>query len=335
MDYRVIADQLKLPPPTDTEVDDLQNVTFVAAVPADKLVPEVSIEGQKRGALSWAFSRALEGRADKDGDGKVSEFELLGYIVPAVHALVESQQTPQVLPLRARSVPLVTLREGGAKAEVPPDAESLKLKLAVEGGNTSAVSDLPFVTVVTDKSQADLIWSADGKVEHVVGGVVAENVEARSIKGVVSKWAALKWLNHQAALAPIPAKLLGGNQRYAVGDLVEVEIAGAKYPHLTLFNLPPDGRVEFYVPDPDKPNEASKDWSSAPIHETFKVDKPPYGAEHMVAIFSKNDLSDLHAALASMTTPERAQALRPLLEETLKGNDVQIGVIDIYTGAGT
>jgi hypothetical protein len=37
MDYRVIADQLKLPPPTDTEVDDLQNVTFVAAVPADKL----------------------------------------------------------------------------------------------------------------------------------------------------------------------------------------------------------------------------------------------------------------------------------------------------------
>jgi len=335
MDYRVIADQLKLPPPTDTEVDDLQNVTFVAAVPADKLVPEVSIEGQKRGALSWAFSRALEGRADKDGDGKVSEFELLGYIVPAVHALVESQQTPQVLPLRARSVPLVTLREGGAKAEVPPDAESLKLKLAVEGGNTSAVSDLPFVTVVTDKSQADLIWSADGKVEHVVGGVVAENVEARSIKGVVSKWAALKWLNHQAALAPIPAKLLGGNQRYAVGDLVEVEFAGAKYPHLTLFNLPPDGRVEFYVPDPDKPNEASKDWSSAPIHETFKVDKPPYGAEHMVAIFSKNDLSDLHAALASMTTPERAQALRPLLEETLKGNDVQIGVIDIYTGAGT
>ena len=89
------------------------------------------------------------------------------------------------------------------------------------------------------------------------------------------------------------------------------EIAGAKYPHLTLFNLSPDGRVEFYVPE------------------------PPYGAEHMVAIFSKNDLSDLHAALASMTTPERAQALRPLLEETLKGNDVQIGVIDIYTGAGT
>ena len=85
-------------------------------MPADKLVPEVTIEGKKRGALSRAFSRAVEGRADKDGDGEVSEFELLGYIVPAVHALAESQQTPQVLPLHARSVALVTLRGGRARS---------------------------------------------------------------------------------------------------------------------------------------------------------------------------------------------------------------------------
>jgi hypothetical protein len=330
-------DELKLPPEEFAKLNetDFDSITFVGAVAEDKLTPEVTIEGKKRGALSWAFSRALEGRADKDGDGQVSEFELLGYIVPAVHALVESQQTPQVLPLRARSVPLVTLRDTGAPAKAAPaDDEALKLKLAVEGGDASAVGDLPFVAIVADKAQADLVWSADGKVEHVVGGVVAENVDAQSIKGVVSKWAALKWLNHQAALSPMPAKLVSGNQRYAVGDLVQIEIAGAKYPHLTLFNLPPDGHVEFYVPDPRKPGEATKDWSREPIHETFKVDKPPYGAEHMVAIFSKNDLSDLHAALSSMTTPQRAEALRPMLEQALQGEEAQIGIIDIYTGAG-
>jgi hypothetical protein len=341
MTYPAITDdQLKFPPPEIAKItkDDFQNVTFVAAVPADKLVPEVTIEGKKRGALSWAFSRAVEGRADKDGDGEVSEFELLGYIVPAVHALVESQQTPQVLPLHARSVALVTLRGAGAKpaaqTEAPADDETLKLKLTAEGGDAGAVADLPFVTVVADKSQADLVWSADGKVEHVVGGVVAEDVDAQSIKGVVSKWAALKWLNHQAALSPIPAKLVGGNQRYAIGELVEIEIEGAKYPHLTLFNLPPDGHVEFYVPDPGKPDEATKDWSRDPMHEKFKVDKPPYGAEHMVAIFSKDDLPDLHAALSSMTTPQRAEALRPMLEEALQGEEAQIGIIDTYTGAG-
>lgn len=312
---------------------DFNTVTFVGAVAEDKLTPEVTIDGKKRGALSWAFSRALEGRADKDGDGEVSEFELLGYIVPAVHALVESQQTPQVLPLRARSVPLVTLRDTGVQQATPADAESLKLKLAVVGGEGGALAELPYVTIVTDKPGADLIWSvSDGKVEHVVGGMVAENVDAQSIKGVVSKWAALKWLNHQAALSPTLAKLVTGNQRYARGARVEIAVEGAKYPHLTLFNLPPDGRVEFFIPT--KPADAAKDWSREGVHESFKVDKPPYGAEHMVAIFSKKELADLHAALASMTNAERAEALRPLLEAALAGQEAQIGILDVYTGAG-
>jgi hypothetical protein len=333
----IIADQLPPPPPEAGKLteDDFTNVTFVAAVAEDKLTPEVTIDGKKRGALSWAFARALEGRADADGDGKVSELELLSYVVPAVHAQVESQQTPQVLPLRARSVALLTLHETARPTATSADAEDLKLKVAVEGGDGTAFADLPYAVVVADKAQADLVWSVpQGKVEHVVGGVVAENVDAASIKGVVSKWAALKWLKHQAALDPAAASLTTGNQRYAIGERVKVEMKGAKYPHLTMFNLPPDGHVEFFIPDPNRPAEAAKDWSRETIREEFKVDRPPYGAEHMVAIFSKDDLPELHAALQSMTTPQRSEALRPLLEQALSGKDVQIGVIDIYTGAG-
>jgi hypothetical protein len=331
----IAGDQLTFPPEKFAQMSetDFQNVTFVGAVAEDKLTPEVTIEGRKRGALSWAFARALEGRADKDGDGEVSEFELLGFIVPAVHAMVESQQTPSVLPLRARSVPLVTLRE--TKAPAKESGDDLKLKIAVDGGDAGPLGELPFVTIVDDKAKADLVWSpSSGKVEHVVGGVVAENVNAEAIKGVASKWAALKWLNAQAALAPVEAKLETGNQRYAPGDLVKLDIDGAKYPHLTLFNLPPDGHVEFFIPNPTKLEEAKKDWSREPIRESFKVDKPPFGAEHMVAIFSKDEISDLNAALSGMTTPERAEALRPVLEQALSGHDVQIGVIDIYTGGG-
>jgi hypothetical protein len=54
----------------------------------------------------------------------------------------------------------------------------------------------------------------------------------------------------------------------------------------------------------------------------------------MVAIFSKDELPDLNAALQSMTTPQRSEALRPALEQALSGKDAQIGIIDIYTGAG-
>jgi hypothetical protein len=333
----ITDDQLQLPPPEISKLteDSFNTITFIGAVPEDKEVPEVTIDGKKRGALSWAFARALEGHADKDGDGQLNELELLGFIVPSVQARVESQQIPQVAPLRARSVPLVTLRGAKAAGAGLAGNDDLKLKVAVEGGDGAAFADLPYVTLVPDKAQSDVFWSVSkGTVEHIVGGVVAENVDANSIKGVLSKWAALKWLKGQTALAPVPASVTSGNQRYRVGTEVKIEIKDAKYPHLTLFNLPPDGRVEFFIPDPKRPNEASKDWSKAPIKEEFRVDHPPYGAEHMVAIFSKEPLPDLHAALASMQTPERAQALRPVLEQALQGKEAQFGVIDIYTEAG-
>lgn len=332
----IAGDQLPPPPPEFGKMteDDFDNVTFVGAVAEDKLTPEVSIEGRKRGALSWAFARAMEGRADKNGDGQLNELELLGYLVPAVHAWVESQQTPQVLPLKARSVALVTLREAKKGAAAAADEQSLKLKIAVEGGDGSAFGDLPYVTVVPDKADADVVWSVPQRtVEHVVGGIVAEDVDASAIKGIVSKWAALKWLKEKSALAPASAALVSGNQRYAIGERVKISLSGSE-PHLTMFNLPPDGRVEFFIPDPKRPSEATKDWSREPIEEEFKVDTPPYGAEHMVAIFSKDDLSDLNAALASMNTPQRAEALRPLLEQSLSSKDVQVGIIDIYTGGG-
>ena len=68
----------------------------------------------------------------------------------------------------------------------------------------------------------------------------------------MSKWAALKWLKEQAALNPADASLTSGNQRYAIGDHVKIELQGAKNPHLTMFNLSPNGHVEFFIPDPAK-----------------------------------------------------------------------------------
>src|SRR4029077_10631870 len=133
-------------------------------------------------------------------------------------------------------------------------SEDLKLNIAVDGGDAGPLGELAFVAIVDDKAKADRVWSpASGKVEHVVGGVVAENVDAEAIKGVAAKWAALKWLNAQAALAPVETKINTGNQRSATADVVKLDINGTQYPLMTLFNLPPAGHVEFFIPDPKKP----------------------------------------------------------------------------------
>lgn len=353
-DFGVITqDMLDFPPPTAAKIKetDYDNVTFVGATSEDRLTPEVTIEGRKRGALSWAIARALEGRADKNRDGEVTQVELLGFVVPAVHAMVESQQTPQVAPLRARSLSLFSVRSFEKKPEpkvekqpevvetvqpTPAKADDVdNLRLAIVGGDANLVGDQPGVTIVSDKSEADVIWYFDeGQFEHTVGGKVAENVTAENIGPIVSKWVALKWLRTQSAKDPVQAQLPKGNHRYKKGEIIEVNIGGARYPHLTLFNMPPDGRVEFFIPDPSQPNEANKDWSAEAINENFRVDKPPFGAEHMVAIFSKTLLSGLHAGLRSMGSAGDAGALLALLQQSLDGSEFQIGVLDIYTGAG-
>ena len=340
---KITDDLLEFSPPESAKLteQDFENITFVGATSEDRLTPEVVIDGKPRGALSWAFSRALEGRADKNGDGEISQVELLGFIVPAVHAHVQGQQTPQVQPQRARSVRLVALKNGSQSPQVKTgsDFTSVKragadqLRVALEGGSPDLLRGIPHITVVTNKADADVIWeAATGRVEHVVGGLVAENVQARQLPYVLGKWSALKWLNGIATNDPIVASLPRGQQRYAVGETVELVVKGARYPYLTMFNLPPNGRVEFFIPSPRNPREATQDWRKRIIHEKFKVTSPPYGAEHMVAVFSDTVLRDLHASLATMTTPERATGLRNTLMETLTGLKFQVGIVNIYTG---
>ena len=67
-----------------------ENVTMLAATAEALPVPEVVIEGQSRGALSWAFARALEGKADHNGDGTVTRIELEDYVMSTVRTRSES-----------------------------------------------------------------------------------------------------------------------------------------------------------------------------------------------------------------------------------------------------
>ncbi len=321
-------------------VNDLPNVTFVSATSDDRLTPEVNIEGEWRGALSWAFARALEGGADRNQDGEVSQFELLGYVVPAVHALVERQQTPQILPIRASSRGLFQVSKTGWQSEFSSsqmgrrrEARFQKLKVAVENGSADALQDVMEISVVKDKSQADLVWNIkSGEVLHRIGGKVADNISEKTIRPVLAKWNALLWLKAQMARDPVVAKLVRGNHRYPPGSVVEVEMAQARYPYLTIFNLPPNGRVELLIPPASRPDMANDNWSNKEFRNSFLVDRPPFGAEHLVAIYSDEVLAELHASLTPMSRPENAVALRSVLEQALDGNKFQTVVLDIYTG---
>ncbi len=325
-------DELVLPPPENATAtpDSFHDVTFISGTEDSRSVPEVRIDGQERGALSYSFARALEGAADRNGDHEITQEELVSYLVPSVFQLVQGQQTPQVLPLRARGEPLVPSAEAGVPPKATaPSADALRVN--VIGGDGSSIAALPDVVIAGKAGEADLIWNRnDGSVEHVVGGRVAENVDATAMIPIVAKWATLKWLRNHATGAPGEFILRSGNQRYKPGEKIDVSFSGAERAYITLFNLAPDGRVEFFV----EPDEVNIDWRGRTANWTFTPQKPPFGAEHLVALFTDEPMTRLHAALRSMSSAERAVGLRGIIEAALAGKAFQFGVASIYTGAG-
>ncbi len=324
--------------------EQLKHFTFVGATTDDRLTPEITIGGQWRGALSWSFARALEGLADRDGNGLVSQYELLSYIIPAVRAHVENQQSPQINPIRATAdalfpVGLVSASQAGSANVVKANFGGHRgihlstLRVAVVGGSYKPLLGIKGIELVKDPAEADLVWKAqEGVVEHRIGGMVAENIDESRARFVINKWAAIKFLKSKMVSYPVKMSLPRGDHRYRIRELVEIEIDDVKYPYVTLFNLPPDGKVEFFLPHINRPQEATKNWSGRLYKQKFRVSNPPYGAEHLVAIYSKEVLSGLHLALNNMKTAKKAEALRQVLEEALGKQDVQVGVLSIYTG---
>lgn len=310
--------------------DSFRNVTFVAATVEDRQIPELQIEGKWRGALSYAFARALEKNgADENDDKTITQAELINYLLGKVQTLVEGQQEPQVLPIRAANRALLA-REIVIEPKKAPANEDL-LKVAVKNGPASLLNNVPDVVVVDDPAKADLVWDVtQATMEHVPGGRVAENVGQDTLHTVLSKWTTIKWLKTHARGLQAQFILRSGQQRYKRGDKISLSFKGAGLPFLTLFNLAPNGRVEFMLLD----HETQKDWRSEKANWQFKLGKPPYGSEHLVAILTDQPLSDLHKRLKGMTTAASALPLRALISKTLEGREYEFAIQGIYTGEG-
>jgi hypothetical protein len=309
---------------------DFARVTFVGSSQEDKVTPELMIDGMPRGALSWAFARAIEGAADHDGDGAITQQELLAYLVPAVEIHAQNQQTPSILPITPETRALIRIGEGTERIASPAAPPQVLVRVAIRGGGT--LPSIVGVGLAETEIDADLIWDAGaGWVEHRIGGRVAEDVTPDDIGPILAKWAALAVIESLALREPFAMGLLTGNAVHVRGERLTVVMSGGTRRYLTLFNLAPNGRVELLAPI--NPAEAEEDWRGEQRTLRLEVADPPFGAEHLVAILTDERPSALQAALRNMETPSDAAGLAALLTELLAGGNVQAGILGIYTAA--
>lgn len=312
------------------------DVTVLAGVSDDRLVPEVEIGGQPRGALSYAFARALGGAADADHDGVVTERELTAFVRASVQQNTDSQQVPQSFPAVSRSIAVLAkpaVAGGGAaivEAAVSA-AAAAPLALAYRAGNGPPV--VAGATIVAGEAEADLVYDVAARtVEKRIAGIVAENVAPDGLSGIVAKWRAIAFLVALAGQGAVPFEVASGPRTYRRGEALAVALGATTHRFMTLFNLPPNGRVEFLYPASTA--ERDEDWRNRPFTLPLAVRDPPFGAEHLVAILSDEPLDDLHHALAAMRDPAAAATLPDVLGSATAGRAVSIGIATIVTSGG-
>jgi Caspase domain len=326
--YPVPEVVVTIPARDQVEASELPHVTFIAATQAELKVPEILIDGRKRGALSYAFARALEGHADQAGRRQLTNKDLQSYITAAVRQLSMAQQTPDV-----------TYRSGGENETVlsgipkPPTSglldDSKRLTVRIDNATPDVRANLTKTLTgveIVEKDVAALIWDAkDGTVIGASGDPVAHSISAGQLQRVIGKWRLLAMLESKVLAKPLGIALTPSDARHPIGERIAFQTVAVSYPYVTVFNLAPDGTVQPLQ------NEAERGArkSGEPYVQPLRV-ATPIGADHLVVIGSAKPLLNLHRKLQ---TAAQAADLANELRDALAGGDHLIGVQGLYTRA--
>jgi hypothetical protein len=327
-----------------------KRVTFLAAVDKNTPAPEVDIpivdaSGQrqlvKRGALSYAVARAIDGMPAASEAGLISRADLFTFAKQNVLQYSKSKQLIDTEPSSALDT--LVWRSAGAPAVVAkqeqeqagaPDPRNDKVRVFVFNGDAAVLANVqPFATpftVVRSNSEAQLVWDAQKKEALVAGDVIAHRIEAQDVPAVVDRVRAVDELIRLSAKAPQPIELLPNNKLHHSGEKVAVKASGVRNKHLIIFNITGDGIVQYLFP---KNNDESRidtaEWkgSNSDVGE-------PFGWDTVIAISSDQRLEALEGALRKLDGLRKVSQVPKLIEAHLPKPPTaaaRVGIANMFT----
>ena len=315
----------------EVDEDALTNVIWLYAQDENMVTQEITLAGERRGALSYAFARALRGDADRNDDGILGVSELKRYVNRSVTKLTEHRQRPEV---NAGSRDLSIRISGSA-----PSSPKLRgLRIFYAGGRMRF--DLRGVTEVVDRRSADLVLDVDrGALIYKTGDVVAEfdfsiadaSMGAR-LQGAIDKWRLIPMLiEFDTDLDPV-LSLAEGDRVYRDGEEVKFTIRSSHHRHVTMFNLAHDGTVQLVAPVRRTGDDLFAGRLQIGQRMKFRAPvEPPFGADHLVAITTREDLPELDDAVSANNGKRNAVVLAERMVAILQGKEFGMDWIGIYT----
>jgi len=337
--------------PEAPATDDLKKLTFLAAVDKWTEAPEILIplpEPTPRGAISYAFARAIEGKADLDHDGRITRRELIGYIRDKTRDLTERGQEPVFAPLARLDD--VVFSFGGTTAtpvvvasravpdESKPAAQDAAIKVGVLNGAVPAKGDVgatptPFTLVPTDGKMPglDAVWDAgNGDVVSSLGDIVARKVSAGDLGGVIDRLAAIHKLAVLAHSAQSSLSLTPAKHSYRANEVARLQVEGVDARYLIVANISGNGKIQFVYPIPgDDPLVLAQHPGDPKVIGDIFV-KPPFGSEAVVAVASQQRLIALEELLMRRQDQQGAREFVEALAQLPPGS-ADISFLSFFT----
>jgi len=322
--------------PDAEDLEELANVIYVGATVDGQVIPELMIAGEPRGALSWAFARGVEGRADLDRDGGISMDELSRFLQETVRVATEGRQSPSL------SI------GGGSRAAVLPRVDD---DLLARENNTltlaaSTATALPVLKSlsethkgrlqVVEDGPADLFWDIEeGDVLTKFGDVVlrAGAGNADGFAAVVEKWV---FLSDLYALSrerrPIEGRLKPSVGHIPEGSPFQVGLTSDQNGYMAVFGLEADGTLRLLAPD-KVADPQGRDTSIEADHPYVLNLRAalPFGADHIVMVRSVDPMPKLVGVLAALDGRKIDPSIMSSLLKLIGDSAIAIGIAGVYT----
>jgi Caspase domain len=332
---------------------ELPHVVFLSGAQSSELVPEFTIDGRPQGALSWSFANAIAGRADTNGDGVVTGAELSSYILRTIRILSDSGQHPNV------RWPQADVRSG---IEVRPDSPLFFLGSMLAGPNRAPRTDqirlevrgtsddqrsaiakmLKDATLVDPGQPADLTWDASTReIFDKFGNTQALRLSVEDLQAVVDSARAIESIRQMTLTSGLDMRLVlpeesilaspsvASDSTHVRGTHLMLVATGLRYPYLILFNITGDGTLQFLYPLLERKDPTAID-PEAPYKLPLDV-SAPFGADHLVAVASAREQSDLLATLRKLDGKKEAALAAQALKRSASNSQTRYGIQGIFT----
>jgi hypothetical protein len=187
---------------------------------------------------------------------------------------------------------------------------------------------------------ADLVWDVRNKVALSHGDPIMSEVDGSLLGGVIDRtWAILQTqkLSQSRVMAVrmrdarrprIPDGLPEEGKSYTSADQPELTVGDVRGRYLTVVNIAADGTVQLLFPTDERdPHIGGDEWTFLPVV------RPPYGADHVVAVATSRPAKNLVEWLVAHDGKRDAASLPAVIADVVASDVTRIGTVGLYTVA--